>query len=101
LIICDTSGLVAAYSAADRRSRQVTELLQGEPGSLVLSPFVLAELDYLIETRAGVADELKMLSDVAGGIYELAELDRFDVAQSASLTPRSSCSRPGTAPRGC
>jgi uncharacterized protein len=88
LIICDTSGLVAAYSAADRRSRQVTELLQGEPGSLVLSPFVLAELDYLIETRAGVADELKMLSDVAGGIYELAELDRFDVAQAAALVER-------------
>ena len=88
MIICDTSGLVAAYSATDGRSREVTELLRREPGSLVLSPFVLAELDYLIGTRAGVADELKVLSDVASGVYSLAELDRFDIAQSAAVVER-------------
>ena len=88
MIICDTSGLVAAYSARDARSQAVTELLRREPGSLILSPFVLAELDYLIATRAGVADELKVLSDVASGVYSLAELDRFDVAQAAALVER-------------
>ena len=88
MIICDTSGLVAAYSATDARSREVTELLRREPGSLILSPFVLAELDYLIGTRAGVADELKVLTDVAAGVYSLAELDRFDVAQAAALVER-------------
>ncbi len=88
MIICDTSGLVAAYSATDGRSRAVTELLRREPGSLILSPFVLAELDYLIGTRAGVTDELKVLSDVASGVYSLAELDRFDIAQAAAVVER-------------
>jgi uncharacterized protein len=88
LIICDTSGLVAAYSATDSRSRHVTKLLSSESGQLIVSPFVLAELDYLIQTRAGVRDELKMLADVANGLYTLAELDRFDVAQAAAVVDR-------------
>jgi predicted nucleic acid-binding protein len=88
LIICDTSGLVAAYSAADHRCGQVTAVLRADPGPLVLSPFVLAELDYLVETRAGVRDTLKVLTDVAAGIYSIAEFDRFDVEQAAALVER-------------
>ena len=88
MIICDTSGLVTAYSATDSRSRQVIDLLRSEPGQLLLSPFVLAEIDYLIQTRAGVRDELKVLADVANGVYTLAELDRFDVAQAAAVVER-------------
>jgi uncharacterized protein len=88
VIVCDTSGLVAAYSATDSRSRQITDLLRSEPGPLILSPFVLAELDYLIQTRAGVRDELKVLADVANGVYSLAELDRFDVADAAAVVER-------------
>ena len=88
MIICDTSGLVAAYSLTDSRSRHVTELLRSEPGQLILSPFVLAELDYLIQTRASVRDELKMLTDVADGVYALAEFDHSDVAQAAAIVKR-------------
>lgn len=88
MIICDTSGLVAAYSATDKRSRQVAELLRSEPGQLIVSPFVLAELDYLIQTRAGVGDELKVLADVANGVFSLAEFDRFDIAQAAVVIER-------------
>jgi predicted nucleic acid-binding protein len=88
LIICDTSGLVAAYSATDGRSPQVTDLLMHEPGQLIVSPFVLAELDYLIQTRAGIRDELKVLADVANGVYSLADIDRFDIAQAAAVVER-------------
>ena len=88
MIVCDTSGLVAAYSATDSRSRQITDLLRSEHGALVLSPFVLAELAYLIQTRAGVRDELKVLADVANGVYSLAALDRFDVADAAATVER-------------
>jgi uncharacterized protein len=88
LIICDTSGLVAAYSATDHRCKQVTAVLGRDPGALILSPFVLAELDYLTATRAGVRDELKVLGDVAAGIYSLAEFDRLDVEQAAALVER-------------
>ena len=88
MILCDTSGLVAAYSANDPRRRQVADLLSNDPGPLILSPFVLAELDYLMATRSGVRAELKVLSDIAAGIYTLAEFDRFDVDQAATLVER-------------
>ena len=85
MIICDTSGLVAAYSASDPRQRLVTDLLGNDPGPLILSPLVLAELDYLMARRAGVRAELNVLSDVASGVYTLAEFDRFDVGEAATL----------------
>jgi uncharacterized protein len=88
VIICDTSGLVAAYSGNDPRQRQITDLLGDDPGPLILSPFVLAELDYLMAKRAGVRAELNVLSDVASGVYTLAEFDRFDAGQAATLVER-------------
>jgi uncharacterized protein len=88
VIICDTSGLVAAYSGKDSRRRLVTDLLGNDPGPLILSPFVLAELDYLMARRAAVGAELNVLSDVASGIYTLAEFDRFDVGQAATIVDR-------------
>jgi uncharacterized protein len=88
VIICDTSGLVAAYSGKDPRQRLVADLLGNDPGPLILSPFVLAELDYLMARRAAVGAELNVLSDVASGIYTLAEFDRFDVGQAATIVDR-------------
>jgi len=66
----------------------VTELLRTEPRQLIMSPFVLAELDYLIQTRAGVRDELKVLADIANGVYSLAEFGSADVAQAGAVIER-------------
>lgn len=73
---------------ADRHRGRIAELLSSEPDLLILSPFVLAELDYLISTRAGPQAELKILGDVAAGIYTLAEFDRVDVGQAAEVVER-------------
>ncbi len=88
MIICDTSGLVAAYSGADRRRNQIVEVLSDDPDALILSPFVLAELDYLMATRAGVRDELKVLGDVAACVYTLADFGPGDVEQAAAVIDR-------------
>jgi uncharacterized protein len=96
VIILDTSGLVAAYGRDQVHGQQVRETLTGDAGPLVLSPFVLAELDYLITSRLGVGAELNVLEDVAGGVYRLAEFTQDDVTP----TPPSSCSPPGIRPPG-
>jgi predicted nucleic acid-binding protein len=85
VIILDTSGLVAAYGRDQVHGKQALDVLGGGDGPLVLSPFVLAELDSLITSRLGVGAELKMLEDVAGGVYRLAELTQNDVAQARSV----------------
>ena len=85
MIICDTSGLLAAYEHEGAREEQVVGVLEAEAQSLVLSPFVLAELDYLMASRSGVGAELRMLEDVANGVYRLAEFTPRDVGQAAEV----------------
>ena len=85
MIILDTSGLVAAYGRDQVYGQQVLETLTGDAGPLVLSPFVLAELDYLITSRLGAGAELNVLEDVAGGVYRLAEFTQDDVTQARSV----------------
>jgi uncharacterized protein len=85
MIICDTSGLLAAYEHEGAREEQVVGVLEAEAQSLVLSPFVLAELDYLMANRSGVGAELRMLEDVANGVYRLAEFTSRDVGQAAEV----------------
>jgi predicted nucleic acid-binding protein len=97
VIVCDTSGLVAAYSATDPRRTQITEQLSADPGGLILSPFVLAELDYLAATLSGVRAELKILADVADGVFTLAAFGPDDVAQAAVLVERYRAMRIGLA----
>jgi len=80
VIIVDTSGLIAAYDRDDIHHQDVVRVLSAE-GPGVLSPFVLAELDYLLATRAGRSVELRALRDVADGAYHLADLTQHDVAR--------------------
>jgi hypothetical protein len=49
-------------------------------GPFILSPFVLAELDYLIAKLAGTEVELALLDEVARGAYRLAEFGAGRVA---------------------
>jgi predicted nucleic acid-binding protein len=51
----------------------------------VLSPFVLAELDYLLATRVGQGAELALLAEVARGAYRLAPFDEDDVARARAV----------------
>jgi predicted nucleic acid-binding protein len=88
MIICDTSGLMAAYGHESSREDLVLQVLEAEARSLVLSPFVLAELDYLMASRSGIAAELTVLEDVANGIYRVAEFGQRDVAQAAEVVMR-------------
>lgn len=55
---------------------------------LVLSPFVLAELDYLILDLGGVDQELALLDEVARGAYLLADFGAADVAAAAEIAER-------------
>jgi predicted nucleic acid-binding protein len=80
VILLDTSGLLAAIDGSQRHHRQAAAALTDARGPLLLSPFVLAELDYLLATRVSQAAELAVLDEVARGAYRLEPFDRDDVA---------------------
>ena len=88
MIIADTSGVLSAIDAAQRHHRAAAAVLGAEDEPAVLSPFVLAEVDYLLATRVGVDAELAFLAEVAAGAYRLAPFDPADVEAAAAVVER-------------
>ena len=85
MIVLDTSGLFAALNPDQAGHERVRAALGGERPPLVLSPFVLAELDYLVASRGDVDSELALLGEVAAGAYTLARFDAADVGLAAEV----------------
>ena len=87
-MLLDTSGLLAAlFPDQQHHAACARALLDAQP-PLLLSPFVLAELDYLVATRVGVRAEIALLDDVASGAYELVPFDRAMLARAAAIVRR-------------
>ena len=94
MIILDTSALFAFLRTGDPDNEAVTGvLLTKEP--LIVSPFVIAELDYLVQARAGVRAELQMLADIASGAYELPVLSAADLIACAGVIDKYADQRIG------
>ena len=79
MIILDTSGLLAALDASQRHHAAAVAALRGANPPWVLSPFVLAELDYLLATRVGESAERALLSEVGRGVYRLESFEHGDI----------------------
>jgi predicted nucleic acid-binding protein len=87
-MLLDTSGLLAAHFPRQRHHEACAEVLREARGPLILSPFVLAEFDYLALKLIGVDGELAVLDEVVNGAYSLAEFDSNDVREARDLIGR-------------
>jgi predicted nucleic acid-binding protein len=88
VILLDTSGLLAAIDGSQRHHRAAADALRGADGPFLLSPFVLAELDYLLATRVSPDAAAALLAQVADGAYRLEPMDAEDVARAAEVIRR-------------
>ena len=88
MILLDTSGLLAAIDEDEHRHAAAAASLRHAAPPRILSPFVLAEVDYLLATRVGVAAQNAMLDEVAAGVFHLAPFDGDDVAAARSIMDR-------------
>lgn len=86
--ILDTSGLLAAIDTDQRFHREAREALENVRGPLILSPFVLAELDYLLLTSVGPQAELALLNEIERGAYRLEPFTARDVAEARRTIER-------------
>jgi uncharacterized protein len=85
LILLDTSGVLAALFTDQRHHQQCASALRAATAPKVLSPFVLAELGYLIQQEGGTRAELLFLDDVAKRSYELVPFTSQDVAEGMMI----------------
>jgi hypothetical protein len=88
MIVLDTGGLYAALDANEAlHGRAVAALASSRPPR-VLSPFVLAELDYLIGTHVGHEAQMALIDEVARGVYQLDPFSAEDVALARRVMAR-------------
>lgn len=88
MILLDTSGLLAAMFSDQADHEACRAVVEQTSPPLLLSPFVLAELDYLVMTRAGVDAEMALMEQVATRAYELVAFDAQDVARCREVAAR-------------
>ena len=88
MILLDTSGLLAALDASQRHHQKAAASLAAARPPLLLSPFVLAELDYLLASRVGPAARASLLEEVERGAYLLETMTGEDVARAHAIIER-------------
>jgi predicted nucleic acid-binding protein len=88
VIILDTSGLLSAIDRSQTHHLAAADALRRSGEPRLLSPFVLAELDYLLATRVSGRAARALLQEVASGAYRLEPFAAEDVARALEILER-------------
>lgn len=97
MIVLDTGGLYAALDANEAlHGRAVAALVAARPPR-AMSPFVLAELDYLIGNRVGHQAQMALIDEVTRGAYQLEPFSSEDLGHARRVMERYADLRIGLA----
>jgi predicted nucleic acid-binding protein len=87
-VIIDTSALLAFFDRDEPDHEAVKRAISSTHDPLVVSPYVLAEVDYLVGSRRGVEVELAVLRELAGGAWYVAAMTGEDIERAARVIER-------------
>lgn len=88
MILIDTGVVVAMGNRRDDDHERCTDLLTTTVEPLVLHEPLLAEIGYMLGTRAGASAEADFLRDVADGLYTIESMMLTDIARAADLVEK-------------
>jgi predicted nucleic acid-binding protein len=88
VIVADTSAILASIDASAANHEPCAHLVQHTDEPLLVSHMVVAEADYLLTTRFGVATANRFLTDVAAGGFQLVPSDEQDLEQAITVNTR-------------
>ncbi len=88
MLVLDTSGLLAAIDSTQHQHTESRRALETDSGPFLLSPFVLAELDYLLATKVGTREQLALLGEVARGAFRLEPFTNSDISAAVEVLER-------------
>ena len=89
MILIDTSGLLALHENSNPYRDRVMRIISNSRARL-LSPFVLAELDYLITRDAGAHHARTLLADIERGVYSLEPFRGEDISRAREIMEKYS-----------
>lgn len=87
-MIVDTSALLAYFDCREPDHDSVRQAIEQTTEFLVVSPYVVAEVDYLVATRVGVDAELAVLRELSAGAWELPAFGAPELAQATSVVEK-------------
>lgn len=87
-MIVDTSALLAFFDTDEPDHETVSAVLVEATEPLVVSPYVVAELDYLVASRLGVSSELAVLRELTGGAWDLPAIDVEALTRTGAVIER-------------
>jgi predicted nucleic acid-binding protein len=85
VILIDSSGLLAVIDAAQSGHNAAVGALLAAVPPRCLSPFVLAELDYMVSTRVSRAAANRLLAEVGNGVYQLEPFTTTDIQRAMEI----------------
>ena len=88
MILLDTSGLLAALDPDQHGHVPVARELGAASPPLLLSPFVLAELEYLVRRDSGTGAQFELLQEIGAGVYQLEHFTSADVEEALTVVER-------------
>lgn len=88
MILLDTSGLLAALFADQNQHEAAARALLDATPPRILSPFVVAEADSLIQKFGGIDAELAFLEELGRGVYDLVQFDDRDVREAREIVAK-------------
>lgn len=86
-MICDTSGLLAAFDTTDIVHSNALRALQAAADPVV-SPLVVAELDYLLRRRVSTLAAHAAIKELAGGAYDVPAFGPPDLQRALEVDQR-------------
>jgi predicted nucleic acid-binding protein len=85
VIVVDTGVLYAFFVATDPAHTQAAELLRGETEGIIVSPYVVSELDHFITKNFGPEAEVRVLDSLTSAPFELPAMGAVELIACARV----------------
>lgn len=90
VLLVDSSGLLAAIDAGEPEHGRVSELIARDRRPLVVTDYVIAEVDYLVMHRLGLQAEHAFIEQVLDGIFSREPVTDADLRRALEIGARFS-----------
>jgi len=87
-LVIDTSGYLLSTIAKHPLHQAVRDILDRVDQPPIVSPLVMAEIDYMVLGKAGVDAEIHVIDDLISGAYDVPDLDLDDLRRARHLVAR-------------